>query len=425
MWKLSDVNLPSDFADTVIFNMDNMPVEPITPQAKKSVNIIAIVVILTVVAAIAFFTLKNTKLFRPKTADGNVTTTISVEKTVEGDKESAALFKELESISKKLGPTSSKDKASEGTAGARAADDAIPLSGDTTVREAASATGQAQGAARVHWHLIGPAGTDTSGVESAKAQKEADLETGRAELSGLEAEIEGLKKKSRVEFGKTYSGVENATTEDETRRATEAQLLEKTSRKSALETSIRTIEDEIRSLQSNLGRIPSEEIRLQTDFENKVNSALSRGGIRQEARGQNIFIFSGNRSSIVSATEKLLGALPAELFNDYTKSAVLEDGRDYRGSIYIEYGAKGSVHWHIKSTDSAERGRIAKILRETCGAPERESDELSIFSVPAGSFDKLRAGIRAERAEIREFGDSGSGDSRLSSAPIKLSVYFE
>jgi hypothetical protein len=426
LWKLGDIDVPSDFASTILFNIDNAPEEPAASKPKASKNILIIAVTLVVAAATVMFVMKYISANKPAPKTETITGQMIVEKTPSGDKESAALFEELQNIADKLKVTEKKPETAEAPAEAEAPKEksAEPLK-EESAQKANLPTQSAVDLGPLHWHVKGSAKTDTQEIDSKKSGKELSLQKKRAESSQLAVDIAELQSKVRGDLGKVYEGSDEVNASKDEKSSAEAELAGKIAEKAEVDAATRTLEEEIRSLSAELSRVPAEDKRKETELEDRINSSLSAAGLRQDAREANLIIWSGVGKAVSLATEKILAAFSSSSFNDYTRLIRISEDNEYRGSIYIDSEISGIAHWHVSTVVSGEKARVTQILRENCGVPDREAESLLVFSVAAGGFENLRQKMMAARVSFEEFGNAGDSEKKLSSAPVKLSVYFK
>ncbi|MFA5146745.1 MAG: hypothetical protein WC515_05185 [Candidatus Omnitrophota bacterium] len=422
LWELGNVRVPSDFSSTVLFNLDHMERIPSAPKRGRPKKLIVVAAVLVI--SIAAF-LIGVNHFKGRRGPGSDDAVIIKKETIRsgGDSEGKALLDELQNIATGLGVNVKKD--TEGTKAEKTlleeelSKDEGPAPADPGPQAAVSVK-----PAPLHWHfIVSKQGGETTVDYGEKDKKEAEVRKKADELRTLEGDIKVLQEKSRVELGKSYT--EKTKTEiEEARNAANLELQQRIKERSALEGSIRSLEEEVSSIELSARQASEEKRRRDSEREQRLSDALNTADITPNYRANDHILLTGTGPAIETAASRIQSFSGASYFTDFTKDTSIPSKGQLPVSVYIEREASDVLHWHVGPVTPGQRSEISDMIHGKSGSVDHESEDIIIFSISTAELETLRGHITALGVPFSEFGRPASKGKLLSSKPVTVSVYF-
>lgn len=475
LWKLGDIEIPSDFVSTVIFNLKHPkpPVPPVTRPAVFKKLTVGIILSLLIIAILLWTSPYFKKFIIPQKVSETpiITKQIIIEEKPPGDHEAEMLLKELKGIKEALRP-SGKEEGVEKPSNITES----PAANKVTIIEPKL----------LHWHFIVSEKSDETELEEEKRQREFELKQKLAEKKQLEDDIKSQEEKIRIVLGKMYTaeGLKKETAaekeereisvinikkqmylielriiqmrkekrDEEAERAQELytrlqkayaeeikkvkearrdsvgfELEQKLKKKEEMEVSIKSLEDEILSIELKIQQA-LEEKRREAGRQQKLFDALKNLNIMLDYKTQDLILFNAMGEKIDNLIEKVFSSSQQGTpLRDFTAGTSTFKDKESRVSIYFENPKmqnSGVLHWHIGLMFHQQKVKLLDVIQSMGGSIDYELEEIIVLSIPKTKVENLEKRIQAMGVIFSEFGKLEAKEGQLSSMPVKVSIYF-
>jgi hypothetical protein len=475
LWKLGQIEAPEDLISTIQYKILHTEEKAQPAKIKKSgKRIVAVTILILLTVAMLWGIAYFKKFIIPQKVSVTpiITKQIIIEEKPPGDHEAEMLLKELKGIKEALGPPEKKESVEKLSSITES-----PVSNKVTIIEPKS----------LHWHFIVSEKSDETELEGEKRQREFELKQKLAEKKQLEDDIKSQEEKIRIVLGKMYTGEvlkkETATEKEEReisviniekemnlielriiqmrkeKRDEEAkreeelytrlqkayaeeikkvkearrdsmglELEQKLKKKEELEVSIKSLEDEILSIELKIQQA-LEEKRREARCQQKLFDALQSLNIMLDYKTQDLILFNATGEKIDNLIEKIFSSSQQGTpLRDFTAGTSTFKNKESRVSIYFEnpkIQSSGVLHWHIGLMLHQQKVKLLDVIQSMGGSIDYELEEIIVLSIPKTEVENLKKRIQVMGVIFTEFGKLDSNEGQLSSMPVKVSVYFQ
>jgi hypothetical protein len=473
LWKLGKVRVPEDLGSTIMYKLAH-PEEKAQPSkfviSKKHIVIGSILILLALFFGIIYF--KKFKVSQKIAETPIITRQIIIDQKPPTKPEAEMLLEELQGIKEALGPSEKEESVEK----------------PSTVTES-SATSKAAiiEPKLLHWHFIVSEKSDETELEGEKRQKEFELKQKLAEKKQLEDDIKSQEEKTRIVLGKMYTveilkketaeekeereisviniekemylielriiKMRKENRDEEAKRAEELymrlqkayteeikkvkearrnsmglELEQKLKKKEELEVPIKSLEDEILSIELKIQQA-LEEKRREAGRQQKLFDALKSLNIMPYYKTQDLILFNATGEKIDNLIEKVFSiSQQGTPLRDFTAGTSTFKDKESRVSIYFENPKiqnSGVLHWHIGLMFHQQKVKLLDVIQSMGGSIDYELEEIIVLSIPKTEVENLKKRIQVMGVIFTEFGKLESKEGQLSSMPVKVSVYFQ
>ena len=475
LWKLGDIKVPTDFVSTVIFNLKH-PKQEVPPATKPALSkklaagiIISIILLALFLGSIYF---KKFKVSQKIAETPIITRQIIIDQGPPTKREAEMLLEELQGIKEALGPSEKEESVEKASSITES-----PASNKVTIIKPWP----------LHWHFIISEKSDETELEGEKRQREFELKQKLAEKKQLEDDIKSQEEKIRIVLGKMYTAEvlkketaaekeeressliniekemylielriiqmrkekrdEEAKREqelytrlqkayaEEIKKVKEArknsmglELEQKLKKKEELEVSIKSLEDEILSIELKVQQALEEKHR-EARRQQKLFDALRSLNIMPDYKTQDLILFNATGEKIDNLIEKVFSnSQQGAPLRDFTAGTSTFKDKESRVSIYFEnpkIQSSGVLHWHIGLMFHQQKVKLLDVIQSMGGSIDYELGEIIVLSIPKTKVENLKKRIKVMGVIFTEFGKLESKEGQLSSMPVKVSVYFQ
>ena len=477
LWESGNVKVPSDFSATVIFKLKQSEQEIGTHQSAVPKKVVIGILIFIIGALSVFFGIGYLKTRKHSQTDQALKVSTQIIRRPLSDREAQPLLQQLETMASGLGAVKKETggKGSEGT---------IPAQENASLTDISSKeiSPSIPAVKPLHWHVLVSEKSDKTGLGGEKLQKELELKQkleGKAQLEGdiklleekkqmlekmhtagelkketaaekeeREASVINMEKEMSLVTGRIeqlreghkdeeaareetlYARLQKAYSE-EIKKVKEAgksgialELEQRLKEREGLESSIRSSEDEIRSIELKAQQMLEEKRRREAARRQKLFDTLNAMGIRADYELAGHIVFTGTGEMVERALEQILSIFQSSSIRDFTGGTATLADREYSVSICLEEGEARLLHWHVGPLRPGQKSSLLDIIRKQSNSIDYKSEELVVFSIPAAKLDELRRQIQVMRVSFSEYDYTKSEEGRLSSGPITMSIYF-
>ncbi|GEM_PF-2141983 len=365
VWSLGQIDVPPDFARTVLFRTRRIP------GKRRPVAIATAVLICLSLAAVSFF-VANRPASHEASAPVMRVSLAAHEPEVLSEAAFPAAVEE---------PSVPPSAVAEPVPAVQAPVPSVP----SPAPPASSVHDR-----EIHWHLVHSEEWQTAAAE--RREKLARLHADALELTALEEEVRRLESAQE----------EGAGRKEKTRALNE--------RAKELKEGIRTLEE------------TSKEVVRAPDLRAWFSGVLFDAGIRFESPTPGIFSFRATEERVARVTEATLST-GVYAPSDFAASTASATDEERKVIVYAEASPDAGLHWHLK-VSAARRTSFSDALREYGASVLSESGDSLIFLISRDSVRKLEARLRGLGIGLVDFGRAEPKGTVLGDVPVTVSAHF-
>jgi len=376
LWRLGDVKVPSDFGSTVLFKLTQPDEEPDEDQAPATSKkwLIGAVAFIFVAMTISAGLISYFKLRQPSEEEVVVAQVPEVSEEADGE-----LLGDLES-NVQFEQYDDSDATFDGT------DESIAFewTGDTASSETTTTTEVSSGPKLIHWHFL-------------HYNKTKQLESLR------------LRRKKR--------SVES----DLRKRNTEKEQLGASESAEQIDSTIQSLEEEIRQIKVKLEKNLSEKQRR----ESEPLGILQSSNIRPDYQDSDFLFFSASGDGLKRVLDGIALISPdSSSLDDFTPGASHLPHKKYQVSVYKVKKETDVLHWHVHLSMMNQKLQLLKTIQENGGLVTYEFAEEVTISVSSSKIENIKAQMPAMRISLSEYGDQVTQEGESADGLVVVSIYF-